>query len=88
LGVQIERYAGGDRVQVDAWLDRILWAAMGMVGLIGSGLLLIAASLVPPEDGSGMYLRVIGFVGLVASSAMQMRTVARVLQRRSPDDLG
>ena len=64
------------------------WAAMGMVGLIGSGLLLIAASLVPPEDGSGMYLRVIGFVGLVASSAMQMRTVARVLQRRSPDDLG
>jgi ubiquinone biosynthesis protein len=88
LGVQIERYAGGDRVQVDAWVDRILWAAMGMVGLIGSGLLLIAASLVPPEDGSGIYLRVIGFVGLVASSAMQMRTVARVLQRRSPDDLG
>ncbi len=81
LGIQVERYAGRDRTQVEQWLDRVLWATMGMVGLIGSALLLVAASLVPPDDGAGVYLRVIGFVGLVASSAMQMRTIARVLQR-------
>ncbi len=84
LGLQIERYGGEDRVQVDAWIDRILWAAIGMVGLIGSALLLIASTNLPQDDSSGLYLRVIGFVGLVASSAMQMRTVARVLQRRDP----
>lgn len=84
LALQVERYAGEDRAQVDAWIDRILWAAIGMVGLIGSALLLIGSSILPQDDSSGLYLRVIGFVGLIASSAMQMRTVARVLQRRDP----
>lgn len=88
LGLQIERYAGEDRKVVDDWMDRVLWASIGMVGLVGSSLLLIAGALTSPEDMSGVYLRVIGFVGLIASSAMQMRTVARLLQRRSPDDLG
>lgn len=84
LALQVERYAGEDKAQMDAWIDRILWAAIGMVGLVGSALLLIGASILPPDDSSGLYLRVIGFVGLIASSAMQMRTVARVLQRRDP----
>lgn len=51
---------GGDRTQVEQWLDRVLWATMGMVGLIGSALLLVAAALVPGDDGAGVYLRVIG----------------------------
>ncbi|MFN8125160.1 MAG: AarF/UbiB family protein [Candidatus Nanopelagicales bacterium] len=88
LGLQIERFGGEDSQRVDQWLDRILWAGMGMTGLIGSAMLLIAGALIPPEDGAGMYLRVIGFVGLVVSSAMQMRTIARVLQRRDPQDVG
>lgn len=88
LGIQIDRFAGSDRPVVDAWLDRLLWAGIGMVGLIGSALLLIAGALTPVDELSGTYLRVIGFVGLIASSAMQMRTVARVLQRRNTDDVG
>ena len=88
LGIQIDRFAGSDRPVVDAWLDRVLWAGIGMVGLVGSSLLLIAGALTPVDELSGTYLRVIGFVGLIASSAMQMRTVARVLQRRNTDDVG
>ncbi len=87
LGLQIERYAGKDRIHIDQWLDRVIWATLGMAGLIGSALILIASELAA-EEGGGLYLRVIGFVGLVASSAMQMRTIARVLKRRSPEDVG
>ncbi len=88
LNLQIERFGGQDRQQVDQWLDRIIWSGIGMTGLIGSALLLIAAAMVPSDDGANTYLRVIGFGGLIVSSAMQMRTIARVLQRRDPSDVG
>ena len=88
LNLQIERFGGRDRQQVDQWLDRIIWSGIGMTGLIGSALLLIAAAMVPSDDGANTYLRVIGFGGLIVSSAMQMRTIARVLQRRDPSDVG
>ena len=50
--------------------------------------MLLIAAQINPEAPAADYLRLIGFGGLVASSAMQMRTVARVLQRRDPKELG
>jgi len=87
LTLRAERYSGADRAVVDQWLDRVLWAAIGLGGLLGSAMLLIASQINPAAPAAD-YLRLIGFGGLVASSAMQMRTVARVLQRRDPKELG
>lgn len=87
LGIQVERFAGEDGVRVQRFLDRIIWASIAMTGLIGSSLLLLASMLVP-DDLSSIYMRIIGFVGLVTSTAMQMRTVARLLQRNDPNDVG
>jgi ubiquinone biosynthesis protein len=84
LGIRVERYSGGDKGKIDEWLDRILWAAIAMVGLVGSAVLLLAAG-VTEDEAVSLYLRWIGFMGLIVSSAMQMRVVARVLQRRKPD---
>ena len=85
LGIRVERYSGGDRDQITQWLDRVLWAAISMVGLVGSALLILAGGI-PGNEGVAVYLRWIGFTGLVVSSAMQMRVVARVLQRRRSDE--
>ncbi|MCH9814842.1 MAG: AarF/ABC1/UbiB kinase family protein [Actinomycetia bacterium] len=85
LGIRIERFSGRDRVAVDRWLDRILWASLSMAGLIGSALILLASAMTTDGDVA-LYLRWIGFLGLIVSSAMQMRVVARVLQRRTDDD--
>ena len=85
LGIRVERFSGRDRVAVDRWLDRILWAALSMAGLIGSSLILLASALTA-DDEVALYLRWIGFLGLIVSSAMQMRVVARVLQRRVEGD--
>jgi hypothetical protein len=52
-----------------------------MVGLVGSALLLVGAGLAGNAEVS-VYLRVIGFSGLVLSTAMQMRVVAQILSRR------
>ena len=45
LSMRIERYAGDDRAVVDAWIDRVTFAAIGIFGLLGSALLLLAAAV-------------------------------------------
>jgi ubiquinone biosynthesis protein len=87
IGFQIERFGEHDAAHIDRWLDRILYASIGMVGLLGSAVLL-GASQIQSDQPASTYMRIIGFVGLVGSSTMQMRTVARVLQRRDPRDVG
>jgi ubiquinone biosynthesis protein len=85
LGIRVERFSGKDRVAVDRWLDRVLWTSLAIAGLLGSALILLASAVTSDADVA-LYLRWIGFLGLVVSTAMQMRVVARVLHRRSTDD--
>jgi ubiquinone biosynthesis protein len=81
LTIRVDRFSGADGVRVEQWLSRILFTAIGVVGLLGSALLLIAAGLVPNEPVAN-YLRIIGFVGIVLSTAMQLRVVARIVANR------
>lgn len=83
--MRIDRFDGPDGERVNEWLDSIIFAVLGLGGLFGSAALLIASGMAGNSDIS-MYLRVIGFTGLVVSTAMQMRTVARIVNRGRPGD--
>ena len=50
LSMRVERYAGEDRVIVDAWIDRAIFAAIGIFGLLSSAVLLFAAAVVGKSD--------------------------------------
>ena len=55
-------------------------AAVGGAGALTAALLLVGAYITHSKD-LGDALRAIGFVGLVFSATLLMRTVAQVLQR-------
>ena len=80
FSMRVDLLADGNRETVDGWLDRALFVIIAIAGLLGSGILLVAAALTPNETLQ-MYLRVIGLAGLVFSTAMQMRAVAQILRR-------
>ena len=42
LTTRQERYSGADREVVDAWIDRLTFAAIGIIGMLSAGLLLLA----------------------------------------------
>ena len=85
LTLRIDRYSGADGHRVEHWINRILFTAVGVIGLLGSGLVLIAGGLAG-NDTVANPLRIIGFVGLFLSAAMMMRVVAQILARRDDDD--
>ena len=85
LTLRIDRYSGPDGHRVEHWLNRVLFTAVGIFGLIGSGLVLIAGGM-DANDTVANPLRLIGFVGLFLSAAMMMRVVAQILARRDDDD--
>ena len=85
LTLRIDRYSGADGHRVEHWINRILFTAVGVIGLLGSGLVLIAGGL-SGNDTVANPLRIIGFVGLFLSAAMMMRVVAQILARRDDDD--
>ena len=83
--VRIDRFSGPDGHRVEHWLNRVLFTVIGIFGLVGSGLVLIAGGL-DANDTVANPLRLIGFVGLFLSAAMMMRVVAQILARRDDDD--
>jgi ubiquinone biosynthesis protein len=83
--VRIDRFSGADGHRMEHWLNRVLFTAVGVFGLLGSGLVLIAGGL-DANDTVANPLRLIGFVGLFLSAAMMMRVVAQILARRDDDD--
>ena len=85
LTLRIDRYSGPDGHRVEHWINRILFTTVGVIGLLGSGLVLIAGGL-SANDTVANPLRIIGFVGLFLSAAMMMRVVAQILARRDDDD--
>ena len=80
LSLRLERFAGGDERVVSGWIDRVLVAVFGCIGLVASGLILVAAELSPSGDVR-LSLQAIGFIGLVFASVLFMRSVAQVLRR-------
>jgi ubiquinone biosynthesis protein len=85
LSMRIERFSGNDRAAMDEWVDRVVFAAVGLIGLVGSALLLVAAALVDTDDDFATALQVIGFAGIIVTSVIQMRVVAQIFRR---DDEG
>ncbi|MFN8025924.1 MAG: AarF/ABC1/UbiB kinase family protein [Acidimicrobiia bacterium] len=83
LTTRVERYAGEDRAVVDAWIDRIIFATIGVSGLLASALFLVAASLVEADTDLQTTLQVLGFFGVTVTAVIQMRVVAQVLRRES-----
>jgi ubiquinone biosynthesis protein len=82
LAVRSERYAGGDRVVVDGWIDRVVLAAASGIGALTSGGVLIAASMTADSD-IRTALWILGFSGLTATTVLAMRTVAQCLHGQS-----
>jgi ubiquinone biosynthesis protein len=86
LSMRVERFSGADRLVVDDWIDRIVFAAVGLIGLVGSALLLVAAALVHTDDDFATALQVIGFTGIIITSVIQMRVVAQIFRRGDDQD--
>jgi ubiquinone biosynthesis protein len=84
LTVRTERFAGEDRRVLSSWLDRILLAGVGVGGALASALLLLAANLARSVAVADA-LRAIGFIGIVLSFTLLIRTVAQVFERRRHD---
>jgi ubiquinone biosynthesis protein len=80
MSVRVERFADRDERVVSGWIDRVLMAVFGCVGLVASGVILVAAELARTHD-IRISLQAIGFIGLVFSSVLFMRAVALVLRR-------
>lgn len=80
LSVRVERFAGQDQTVVNRWVDRVVLAAVGIGGVLASALLLLGAGVTHSPD-VGDALRAVGFIGLVMSAVLLLRSVAQVLQR-------
>ena len=76
--LRTERYAGPDRLVVEAWLNRILVAASGAAGAIASAVLLVAGSLTSNRTIRDV-IWTLGFMGLTATTVLLMRSVAQAL---------
>jgi ubiquinone biosynthesis protein len=86
LSMRVERYAGNDRVIVDAWIDRVIFAAIGIFGLLASALFLLAAAVVgKSDDDFQSILQLFGYFGIIVTSVIEMRVVAQLLRRESDD---
>src|SRR5262249_7529584 len=65
LSMRVERFGGHDREVVDAWIDRITFAAVGLLGMLSAAMLLIAAALIDQNNDFRTTLQVVGFFGIV-----------------------
>jgi len=62
----------------------VLFAAIGMFGLLSSAVLLVAAGAVGEAvEGARDTLLILGFFGLIIGSVMLMRSVAQLLRDES-----
>jgi ubiquinone biosynthesis protein len=71
---------------VDEWIDRSIFAAVGLLGMLASAVILVASGLVDHDSDIATALQIIGFFGIIVTSVIQMRVVAQILRRG--DDQG
>jgi ubiquinone biosynthesis protein len=85
MSVQVDPISDRVRSEVGGWVDRVLFAAVGAVGLLASTGMLVAATFADGRPGV-LTLQIIGYFGLAASGIMLMRVVAQALQRQGIPD--
>lgn len=85
LSMRLERFAGRDEQVTERWIDRAVVATVGVGTVLASALLLVAAGLTHSRDVTDA-LRAIGFIGLVMSTGLLLRSVAQAFQRNRPSD--
>ncbi len=86
LSMRVERFAGADRAIVDQWVDRVIFASIGIFGLLSSAVILLAATVVDHDQDFTDTLQLFGYFGLVITSVILMRTVAQLLRREDDAD--
>ncbi|WP_181784677.1 AarF/UbiB family protein, partial [Pseudonocardia pini] len=85
MRVQVDAFSGPGSRTVGRWIDRSVFALVGSVGLLASALMLVGAALAP-EGSASVTLTAVGYIGLVVSSVMLLRTVAQILRREVDTD--
>lgn len=81
LTMRTERFTTADGPILDAWLDRVLQVAIGLVGGLTAVLLVLAAVL---AEGTvvARYLYGVGFTGLILTTSILLRALAQMQVRR------
>jgi ubiquinone biosynthesis protein len=79
---EVETLTPARRTALTGWVDQVLFAAVGSVGLLTSALLLVGAGLAAVGRNTAA-LTAIGSIGLVLSAVMLLRVVAQVVRRQS-----
>lgn len=85
LTLRVDRFEGPDGRRMERWINRTLFAAIGVFGMLGSVIILVAAGLAGNDTVSNP-MRLIGFSGLFLCATMMMRVVAQILSTRDPKD--
>jgi ubiquinone biosynthesis protein len=80
--VEVETLTPARRTALTGWVDQVLFAVVGSVGLLTSALLLVGAGLAGAGSDTAT-LTAIGSIGLVLSAVMLLRVVAQVVRRQS-----
>jgi len=79
---EVETLTPARRAALTGWIDQVIFAAVGSVGLLTSALLLVSAGLAGVGEDTAT-LTATGSIGLVLSSVMLLRVVAQVVRRQS-----
>ena len=79
---EVETLTPARRAALTGWIDQVIFAAVGSVGLLTSALLLVGAGLAGVGEDAAT-LTATGSIGLVLSSVMLLRVVAQVVRRQS-----
>ncbi|GAA1866462.1 AarF/UbiB family protein [Pseudonocardia ailaonensis] len=79
---QVDAFSGPGSRNVTRWTDRATFALVGAVGLLASAIMLVGAAIAPAGGAAGT-LTAVGYIGLVVTSVMLMRTVAQILRRET-----
>jgi ubiquinone biosynthesis protein len=82
LTVRTERYAGGDRVVVESWVDRLVLSVVGGALAVFSALLLVAAAATD-NNGVQKALWIVGFTAAAFATIVLMRVAAQALRRQA-----
>ncbi|GAA4555123.1 ABC1 kinase family protein [Pseudonocardia xishanensis] len=81
----VDAFSGPGSRTVGRWIDRVAFALVGSVGLLASAVMLVGAALAP-AGGASTTLTAVGYIGLVVTSVMLMRSVAQILRREVDPD--
>jgi ubiquinone biosynthesis protein len=79
---EVETMTPARRTTLTGWVDQVIFAGVGAVGLLTSALLLLGTALAAAGSDTAT-LTAIGSIGIVLSSVMLLRVVAQIVRRQS-----